>query len=198
VTVPGPVVSKLRAGFTLAGTEQVMVACVPEIGRNLLANIPRLEPVANIVFYQNKHFDGTGFPKDAVAGCDIPLGSRILKVTSDLLHIEHKGIARMKAFSVMKQREGWYDPRVFETAIASLGPLAPQEDAVPVPSRQCAIKDLQPGLVLVSPIQTRDGRLLLAAGHRLTSAALVRVRNIAEYSPLKEPILVEGQGKPGS
>ena len=37
-------------------------------GSELLANIPRLEGVANIVLYQNKNFDGTGFPVDSTKG----------------------------------------------------------------------------------------------------------------------------------
>ena len=45
-----------------------MIARVPETGASLIANIPRLEAVSEIVRYQNKNFDGTGIPADKTSG----------------------------------------------------------------------------------------------------------------------------------
>src|ERR1051325_5119813 len=66
VTIPPAVLQKIRASHRLTGAEQDMLTRVPKIGAELLANIPRLEPVSKIVLYQQKHFDGSGFPLDAV------------------------------------------------------------------------------------------------------------------------------------
>ena len=70
----------------------------PQIGHNLLSHIPRLESVAAVVLYQNKNFDGTGFPSDKTAGEDIPIGARILRVLQDLLEYESAQASKDKAF----------------------------------------------------------------------------------------------------
>jgi response regulator RpfG family c-di-GMP phosphodiesterase len=192
VTVPGPVASKLRNSLMLTPAEQEMIARVPEIGSNLLANIPRLEPVAKAVLYQNKNFDGTGFPQDAVAGAAIPLGARILKVVSDLLLLEQKRLSRSEALRLMQTREGRYDPEVLDAAVSSLAPLVETEgESAPVRTRECYLADLRPGDVLASSMKTTDGRILMAEGRRLTETALLRIRNIIEYSNIQEPIIVE-------
>src|ERR1039458_7436990 len=85
VTIPPALIEKSRAGQELTKVEQDILARVPKTGADLLANIPRLESVARIVLYQQKHYDGSGFPVNFVRGEDIPIGARILKVLIDLL-----------------------------------------------------------------------------------------------------------------
>src|SRR3954463_14260156 len=63
VTVPAETMLKARAGEKLSAIENQMVARLPDTAAKLLANIPRLEGVAKIVRYQQKHFDGSGFPE---------------------------------------------------------------------------------------------------------------------------------------
>src|SRR6185436_6931713 len=106
VTIPATVLKKSRAEQGLSGEEKDMLARVPEIGAGLLNNIPRLDSVANIIGFQNKNFDGSGFPANKIAGEEIPIGSRILRVLRDLLLIESKGIPRFKALVKMKQCPG--------------------------------------------------------------------------------------------
>src|SRR5207302_9411083 len=73
VTIPAEVAKKARDGHGLSGPEKDMLLRVPEIGARLLAHIPRLESVSKIILYQDKNYDGSGFPADAVAGEDIPV-----------------------------------------------------------------------------------------------------------------------------
>lgn len=189
VTVPPAVMAKARAGRALGSMERDMLSRVPEISRKLLAEIPRLEPVAQTVLYQNKRFDGTGFPQDAVAGKNIPLGSRILKILTDLLQMESMETPRLKALHLMRIREGWYDPEVLDTVISCLPPPA----TVPAerPRRPTAVSELQVGQLLLSDLQTADGLLLLSAGHRISQAALARIRNIAQITDIRDPIVID-------
>ena len=189
VTVPPVVMAKARAGRALGSSERDMLTHVPEISRKLLAEIPRLESVAQIVLYQNKRFDGTGFPKDAVAGENIPLGARILKVLTDLLQMESVETPRIKTLHLMCPREGWYDPEVLDTIISCLPP--PTTVPVERPRRPSSFSELQVGQLLLSDVLTTDGLLLLSAGHRISEVALARIRNIAQISGIREPIIVD-------
>jgi len=81
VTIPSEVLHKYRVNLTLKAEETDMIDRVPRTGADLRAHIPRLEGVARAVLYQGKNYDGTGFPTDAVAAGEIPMGARVLRVT---------------------------------------------------------------------------------------------------------------------
>jgi response regulator RpfG family c-di-GMP phosphodiesterase len=80
VSLPPILIPKARSGLKLTGTEEEMLSRVPEVGGDLLANIPRLESVARIVHCREKRFDGQGVPQDALQGEQIPIEARMLKV----------------------------------------------------------------------------------------------------------------------
>lgn len=191
VTIPPVVLLKSRAGHPLTETEQEMLQRVPEISHNLLINIPRLEPVARIVLYQNKHFDGSGFARDTVSGCNIPLGARMLKVLSDLRDLEEINVPRRRAFEVMRKREGWYDPRILEAAVATFLTTAEAKQQTDTPAHTVSVRGLRIGHVLASDVYTANGKLLITAGHRVSEALLERIRNFAEVTGIREPIFVE-------
>lgn len=191
VGIPPEVSAKSRKGEAMSHDEKEMLARVPEMGRHLLSNIPRLETVSRIVLYQDKRFDGSGFPSDSVAGDKIPLGARILKPLADLLEIESDGTSRGMAFKQLLSRKGWYDPDVVQKISQCLLDEKDQEiikgrDFISIP-----FEELRPGHVLVSNVETSEGMLLLAAGRKLSLAHLERLRNYAKLSAIKEPIQVE-------
>jgi response regulator RpfG family c-di-GMP phosphodiesterase len=191
VTIPGTVTAKARAGQSLTDTETEMLARVPEFGSKLLANIPRLETVAQMVLYQNKHFDGSGFPSDACAGDAIPVGARILKVLNDLLDLEARGMTRMHALQEMQQRCGWYDPRVLDAAFVRFDASLPKASSAPRTAYAVSVNDLHPGQIFSSNVYTVDNVLIVKAGAKVSLLLLERLRNFARLQGLREPLEVE-------
>lgn len=191
VGIPPEVIVKVQNGGPLTDGEKEMLGRVPDIGRHLLANIPRLESVSKIVLYQNKRFDGSGFPKDPAAGDKIPLGARILKALSDLIEIESEGTPRHHAFKQLLSRKGWYDPEVIQKISQCLLDEKEQKAATEgVDFISIPFKELRPGHTLVSHIETLDGTLLLSRGQKLSLAHLERLRNYSALAGIKEPIQV--------
>jgi response regulator RpfG family c-di-GMP phosphodiesterase len=190
VTIPPTVLLKARSGLSLTGAEKDMLARVPETGGNLLANIPRLETVARIVRYQHKHYDGSGFPSDPVAGEEIPVGSRILKVLSDLLQFEAKGTPRFKALQQMQQRAGWYDPRVLDATFACFDVYLPNATEAKASGRGITIKELRVKHTLVSDLLTKDDILIVPAGTVISQMILQKIHNFQALHGIKEPIQV--------
>jgi len=191
VTIPPVVIQKARAGHGLSGQEKDMLTQVPTTGAELLSNIPRLNTVAKIVLYQNKNYDGSGFPIDSVAGEDIPIGSRILKVLSDLLQLETKETPKANALSLMQNRTGLYDPRVLDAAFACFDIYLPQATSAKSSGRPIGFKELQPGHVLISNIETSDGMMIVTARNKISPLLLQKLRNFAAISGIKEPVYVE-------
>jgi hypothetical protein len=54
-----------------------------------------------------------------------------------------------------------------------------------------SIRDLAPGMVLRSNIETKEGILILRAGHHITEMNLERIKNFDLISGIKEPLFVE-------
>jgi response regulator RpfG family c-di-GMP phosphodiesterase len=192
VTIPAGVMAKIRFNQSLSGQEAELLGCVPEIGFNLLSNIPRLETVASIVRYQAKNFDGTGFPSDAVAGENIPIGARILRVLSDLQLIESHGLPKEKALAKMRECGGRYDPKVLEFVASAFDVFVPGEVKEPEAARAVMFNSLRVGQILMSDVTTHDGTKIVNTGTEVTSVLLAKLRNFATLSGIKEPILVSG------
>jgi response regulator RpfG family c-di-GMP phosphodiesterase len=189
VSLPPKLVEKARRGLQLEAAEEAMLHRVPQVGADLLANVPRLEPVARIVRYQDKRFDGSGIPADSLKGDQIPLEARIIKVLADLAQLESRANSKVQAMAEMRSRTGWYDPTILEAAARcfQLSPVSPPSTC----ARARVISELRPGDVLRSDVRTRDGILVAAAGIRLSALQLERLRNFASVMGLKEPIYVD-------
>jgi response regulator RpfG family c-di-GMP phosphodiesterase len=192
VTIPAEVLKKHRSNQVLSADESDMLARVPEIGSTLIGNIPRLESVANIVRYQAKNFDGSGYPADPVAGESIPIGSRILHVLSDLILIENFDVAKAEALAEMQKSSKRYDPNVLSFVAAAFDVFVPAPAKENTTGRPVLFKDLRTTHVLVSDVLTRDGTKIVMAGTPVTSLLLAKLRNFAALSGIQEPILVTG------
>ena len=191
VTIPPDVIQKVRMNRDLTGTEKDMLTRVPEVGAKLVANIPRLESVAKMVLYQNKNYDGSGFPYDSVAGDDIPLGSRILKVLSDLAQLERTALARAKALEIMQSRVGVYDPRVLDAAFVSFDVYLATSTSARSSTRAVGLPDLEPGMTFSADVRTKDGSLIVRAGTSVSQMILERLRNMDALGYLETPIHVD-------
>jgi response regulator RpfG family c-di-GMP phosphodiesterase len=189
VTVPPETMVKARAGDELTEIEKQMVARLPDTAAKLLTNIPRLEGVANIVRYQQKAFDGSGFPADAISGEAIPVGSRLLKIFSDMFELEKSGLSRIEALDKLKTRAGLYDPQLLASlrAISTHGKIVARAETQSV---AVTVKDLNPGMVLYSNVLTKDGVLIITAGHEINEMTLQKIHNFESLSGIREPIYV--------
>jgi response regulator RpfG family c-di-GMP phosphodiesterase len=191
VTIPPELLLRARAGIALSKIEEQIVSQLPETTARLLANIPRLQGVARIVRYQHKLYDGSGLPEDSVKGEALPLGSRLLKILDDLAQLQSGGVSRLQALNEMGNRLGWYDPTLLHEVRDYYG-LAHAARDTARPSISISIRDLAPGMVLHSNIETKDGTLILCSGHHLTEMTLEKINNFALVSGIKEPLFVEG------
>jgi response regulator RpfG family c-di-GMP phosphodiesterase len=191
VSVPAVILRKIDQGVDLSPREQAIVERTPLIGHDLLVSIPRFEPVAKIMLYQNKRYDGVGFPPDSVAGEGIPFGARMLKILLDRAVLEEEGIAKNRAFEAMKGRPGVYDPKLLDNCFRCFEGFLSQAISADREVRSVAIAALTVGDVLVSEVRSASGMLLVGAGNRVTDTMINRLKNYAEFDGIKEPLLVQ-------
>ncbi len=187
LTLPPETLQKLAENRALDEQEHDMIAHLPETGKKLISNIPRLDDVADIVFYQNKHYDGSGFPDDARSGEAIPDESRLLKILIDLEDHKSKGYSAAQSVKLLAADKGKYDPVLLDRIDAMLSEDTGASKHVPVNS---TLSGLQPGYILASNIETVDGKLLCSAGHKITSTLIERLLNYNHLTRIREPIQI--------
>jgi response regulator RpfG family c-di-GMP phosphodiesterase len=189
VTLPAEIVFKARAGGNLTTKEQQVLDSAPGISARLLANIPRLAGVAKIVNYQNQRFDGVGALVDPVRGEAIPYGARLLKILNDMLELEEGGFSRHQALDELLLRKGFYDPRLLASVREHFGFAAGKlDDTLQVIAVET--NDLAVGMLLSSDVFTKEGILILSAGHTISQMILERIQNFKMLYGVKEPIFV--------
>ena len=195
MAIPENIQERHRLNKRLMDSEREILARAPQIASNLIANLPRMGDVAEILKYQWKGYDGSGVPNDNVAGQEIPYGARMLKILGDLASVtdgavpDHQGIAHL-----MANREH-YDPTLLDiitshlsTEDAANGALG---DSETVKYLTLKISALMPGDLLITDIVRDDGSLLLARSVRLSEVQVEKLRNINQLITLIEPVEVE-------
>lgn len=184
ITLAPETINRIYQGQFLSLEESTAFKRHPSVGRELIAHIPRLEDISQIIFYQEKHFDGTGAPEDDVSGTDIPLGARILKVALDYDLLEVGGYSEKSALQVMEGQEGLYDPEVFRVFKQA---LAGNKESR---KRSVTLEQLHERMIIDAEIKTPTGILLIARGQQVNRAMIQRLYAIESTQGLEMPIRV--------
>ncbi|MGC8626600.1 MAG: HD domain-containing phosphohydrolase [Acidimicrobiales bacterium] len=177
------VVDKLNRGLPLTDDEEAELDQLPRLAERVLANIPRLDNVRDIVRYQRKDFDGNGVPPDSTWGEKIPLGARLLRVANDLDQLETAGDTGPEAIVIMRSREGRYDPAVLDAAEALVHGRRQGVAAV-------RVGELAEGMVLAHDLTDSNGVLVVGRGFTVTEALVTRLGDPAWRDRVPGPALV--------
>lgn len=184
VSVPEMVWTKLERAERLSLDEEVMINLHPRVGGDLLATIPRLERVAEIVRYQDRRFDGWDDTGLTFYGKDIPLGARLLKVAIDYDAILQRGLGPRSAYLEMETKRHHYDP----AAMAALKDVVARNG--PGELMSIYLDDLRPGMILCDGLFNKHGVRLIGESQEVTHVLLSRIRNMAGRGGVLEPISV--------
>lgn len=197
VAIPPAIMLKLSDGEDLTAMEQELVDRSPATAHDLIGNIPRLQPVADIVALQRRGYDGTGQPADGPLGPAIPLEARILRILLDLE--KHTRSTRLDptAFEALVPNALAYDPQLFDDIkriliVEAPGPNYKTSQEVSVP-----VSLIRSGDALVTDLKLTSGRLILSAGNTITAARRHKIRAIGQSEQFLEPVRVsrEGEGR---
>jgi len=184
VILPAEALKKLSQGKNLTGEEVQLFDMHPMIASDLITNIPRMQKIAEMIRYQEKHFDGTGNPKDKRREKDIPLGARILKVALDFDLMEAKSVFKRKAIGALKSRSGWYDPLILEVFEEII------DDETMYIEREVMFAELKTDMILGEDIRTYNGRILITRGQEISPIMINRLNNISKSAGIQEPIKI--------
>jgi len=184
VILPESILKKVYRGEVLTGEESQLFNQHPFVAYDLIAKIPRMQRVAEIIKFQDKYYDGLGVPGDTQQGNTIPMEARILKVALDFDALESAGKSKAEAFGEMKQRKGWYDPAVIEAMKAAFAKEIQYE------IRTAVVAELHEGMILAEDIQSSQNVLLASKGQQVTPSMIMRLQNFSKTVGVREPFTV--------
>lgn len=102
VNVPASLLNKSTA---LAPDEWEKVKSHSQLGAEIVRAVPFLRSLEDLILHHHECWDGSGYP-DGLAGDEIPLGSRILAVTTD--------------YDAITSERPYHEPRLPEVAVQEI------------------------------------------------------------------------------
>lgn len=157
---------KVASGRPLDDAERAQVQKAPQMAAQLLANIPRLEPVRDILTHFTapppRRADATGTARL------VGLGAHLLKLAMDLDDIE----VATATHDPIPADPGPYDREVYAAYLAVRTRHLETQN-----TREVPISALGAGMVLVEDIRLANGTLLVARGYEVTRSFIERVAN---------------------
>ena len=171
VTLPPATLEKLYKSQIMSAGEQEMVERMPAFIDKCLANIPRIEPVREILRLYPRAFGDRGKDSGPSLSSELPWGARALKIALDFDSLESGDNRASAPFAVLRGRAGSYDPGILE-AFAKL-----RGDSQDVRMVELQIRELAIGMVFGEDLKSPSGMLLVARGQEVTAGLLERLRN---------------------
>jgi response regulator RpfG family c-di-GMP phosphodiesterase len=161
ITLSEETAKKYFSGAPLDTEEQATVAAMGRVGRNLLADIPRLDPVLSILEAVEA---ATQAGPDAK--CTDP-GAQILLLARDADVLESRGTPLAVAIGQLEKHKERYGERAV-AALASSG-VAGKIELMP-------LSEVREGMVFADDVRTEHGTLLVPRGFEVTQSFLARAR----------------------
>jgi response regulator RpfG family c-di-GMP phosphodiesterase len=187
VSVPDIIISKVYNNKQLLAHEAPVFMSHTKVGSEMIASIPRLKPISRIIAYQEKFYNGTGYPLDAISGDSIPFGARVLKLALDYDSLVQSGENPDHIFEVIEKRTkmGCYDPRLVKALKEFTGPK--KKYAL----KEVSLNKLENTMVLAEDLYNIDGDVLLGSkGQEVTDSFIAKLVNLEKSQGIKQPVSV--------
>ncbi len=186
VTVPENVLRKIANCIPLSGDELSLYHRHPQVGYDLVAKIPRMKTVAEIIAHQNFRLTDYEFKKTQFLGSRTIKCAQILKAVLDFDKLLCLGNSPHEAFRNVFSHKDWYDPAVL-AAIENL--LA--EKVSEYKSERIYVENLKPGMILDEDIWIIDSGEIIEQGQEINLFLLARLNGYAEKEYIPAEISVK-------
>lgn len=186
ITVPEETLQKISKCQPLEEKELDLYHHHPQVGHDLIARIPRMERIAQIIANQNRRLNDDVETRFCIDDVDeTTMGARILKVVLDFDKLLDMGNLPHKAYKELATRTGWYDPNVMNSLKVFLD--ASVEEFISV---ELSVHTLKLGMLLDENIYSSRNVLLLSEGQEITLPIILRLIKFAEAEMISENIRV--------
>lgn len=181
IALPAGTLEKVYARQPISPEERRMLEAHPEIGYRLLANIPRLQHVAEMIRRQKEIVD------EPSCSANVRLGARMLRLALDVDRLVAEGMSVRAATREVQKRHG-HDLRLLDALDGFQGRAASAK------VKAVRVDDLRTAMVLDEDVRARNGSVIVAKGREVNPVLIERLRNFAQGIGVVEPIRVRTPG----
>lgn len=186
-SLPDDTVRRLYDGEQLSAVERKKLSDSMAAMRSILANIPRLEPVTDVLGELEgmvQAYTGAGMSGR------ISVDARLLQAVIDLDALEAQGRSLRQSFEMLEQRGDLYGKEV----VAALRVVASDPAAASVVIVES--KRLKEGMVLAEDLKTASGVLILPRGFEINASTLEHILNFQTQLGAHVKVLMRGHAPP--
>ncbi|MGA7572922.1 MAG: response regulator [Terriglobales bacterium] len=187
VTLEPELIRAAYIGDTLSPEDRDRFACHPQVAKDLLINIPRLEPIAWMISQQLTKEAVPQAPQapqlPASSTEAIVLGAKMLKLAVAYDNFKMRGLSDHDALARLQSRENEFGRELVD----ALRDLAP--DGATMELRKVATSKLTAGMILQQEIRTQLGTLVVAKGQEVTHALMIKLDNFARAGTIDRDVM---------
>jgi hypothetical protein len=161
---------KLHEGEPLDEADRREIAASIDTSTQMLENIPRLEPVLEIL----AHLAGAirGAP---ASGRAVPPGALLLRIVLEWDALEAQGYTQAQALAKLRAADGEFDAELLDRLGGMLPVTGTQNSAV-----ETAPRDLVAGMVLAEDLVRKNGVVILPRGFEIDRGLLDHIHTFAD------------------
>jgi FixJ family two-component response regulator len=164
ISLPERTLSRLYAGETLSPAESAQVAQSALVAERVLKQIPRLDPVVDIL----SRLAAGRITDDSPES----IGAEILRVVSAYGAVERATASRDTAIHRLRAQAGRFDPEVLKALTELLGFEDGEDETIEVPIGRVCVD-----MIVAEDLRTRTGVLLVTKGYRVSESFVARLGN---------------------
>lgn len=183
LSLPAELVEKIYCGERLGADEAALASGVPAVSNSVLENIPRLDPVIQILTGLNWSDEQLARLGDGTVG----LGTRILALVLEFDGLISQGLIVGDALQTLRGRAARFGKQLIEQFGTHIGTSGSS-----VAMRELPLRAVRPGMTILQDVRNSHGVLLVARGFEVTAVFLERVRNYGA-DMLNAPVRVLAQ-----
>jgi response regulator RpfG family c-di-GMP phosphodiesterase len=185
VTLDPEIIQRAYFGARLIPEDKARFASHPQVAKELLSHIPRLESVAWMISQQ--------LPAEAAHGAHetpspygevVALGAKLLKLAVAMDTLRMQGMDEVDAILKLRDKRAEFGPALIE-ALAEIEPESSKMEPRKVP-----VTKLRAGMILQQEITTKTGMLVVPQGQEITQALLIKLGNYSQTGTIGKEIMV--------
>jgi response regulator RpfG family c-di-GMP phosphodiesterase len=185
VTLDPEVIQAAYLGQSLSPEDQARFDAHPQVARDLLVNIPRLEPIAWMISQQLIKETPQTVPEIPGASAEaIVFGAKMLKLAVAFDDLRMKGLSDEDAIAKLHDRRAEFGSEL----VGALAGIKPEGGKMEV--RKVKTSTFTSGMILQQEIRTRAGVLMVAKGQEITHALMIKLDNFSRAGRIDNEIMV--------
>jgi hypothetical protein len=176
VTLSEEALMKLNEGEPLDEGDRREVAASIDTSMQMLEEIPRLEPVLEILSYLAADLRAAASGTASSGGAaKPPAGGVLLRIVLHWDSLEAQGYGQTDALEKISASGGGYDPEILEM-LRTLPAVAGAQSAV----ASVTLRELIPGVVLAEDLMRKNGVVILPRGFEIDRSLLDHIHTFAD------------------